>query len=397
MKRTVYIAAVLLMGIASIGIVNGQNVTVKTPEFKVNFKQGADTVRTYLPEILWLSPSDNLFQTKENKTTIKAQIHSESQIKMVMIELRTDPAKEANSSTEYKLDNNMKHDALIDQSIYLREGNNYITIAVTNVEGGTSMDTRKITSGESAIASAFTTDRKDYALFFATDKYEYWGDLVNPVDDAEAIERELKKYYSFETEVVKNASQDEVIEKIREYTLEKKFKPQDQLFIFFAGHGHFDEAFNEGYVVAKNSSLNDPSFNSYISYNRLRSIVDNIKCEHILVMLDVCFGGTFDQSLERGESPYSEQNRTEYIVSKLNYKTRKFVTSGGKQYVSDGIPGKNSPFTRNILEALRNFGGFDRVLTFNELLGYVEKVKPAPHYGNFGENEPGSDFMFIVK
>ena len=314
-----------------------------------------------------------------------------------MIEMRTDPNANASSSKEYELDEHMKYDALVDQSIFLKEGINYITVKVTNVEGGTSMDFRKITSGESAITSAFTMDRTDYGLFFATDKYEYWSDLVNPVDDAEAIEQELSKYYGFQTEIVSNASQDEVIEKIREYTIQKEFKPQDQLFIFFAGHGHYDEAFNEGYVVAKNSSLNDPSFNSYISYNRLRSIIDNIDCDHILVMLDVCFGGTFDQSLERGESPYTEQDRIEYIVSKLAYKTRKFVTSGGKQYVSDGIPGKHSPFSKNILEALRNFGGYDRVLTFNELLGFVEKVKPSPHYGNFGDNEPGSDFMFIVK
>ncbi len=67
--------------------------------------------------------------------------------------------------------------------------------------------------------------------------------------------------------------------------------------------------------------------------------------------MDVCFGGTFDQSLasSRGlDDEYKEKSPAEFITQKLTYKTRKFLTSGGKQYVSDGIPGKHSPFARAV-------------------------------------------------
>ena len=57
----------------------------------------------------------------------------------------------------------------------------------------------------------------------------------------------------------------------------------------------------------------------------------------------------------------------------------------------------HSPFARQFLASLRNFGGEDRIITLSELLSYVEKVSPEPRYGEFGNNEPGSDFIFVAK
>ena len=81
----------------------------------------------------------------------------------------------------------------------------------------------------------------------------------------------------------------------------------------------------------------------------------------------------------------------------MKNKTRIYLTSGGKEYVPDGRPGAHSPFARKFLDALRHYGGEDKILTFNEILSYVDKVTPEPTHGEFGNNEPGSDFLFISK
>jgi hypothetical protein len=52
---------------------------------------------------------------------------------------------------------------------------------------------------------------------------------------------------------------------------------------------------------------------------------------------------------------------------------------------------------RRLLEAFRSYGGKDGILTINEILQYVEKVKPEPRAGEFGTNEPGSDFIFVAR
>lgn len=116
--------------------------------------------------------------------------------------------------------------------------------------------------------------------------------------------------------------------------------------------------------------------------------------------MDVCFGGTFDENLGTRaleEEPYQEPSQSEIITRKLKFKTRKYVTSGGKEYVSDGIAGKDSPFAKQFIEALEKGMGGDGILTLSELLTYVETLKTAPQVGKFGTDQPGSDFIFVVK
>lgn len=283
----------------------------------------------------------------------------------------------------------------IKQVITLLDGSHFIRIKTENIDGAIVSSTRSVVIGMDAIA--LSIDRKDYALFFATDKYDYWNDLVNPVEDANTIAKELREKYGFEVEVVENAELDEVFEKIREYN-ERRYKPQDQLLVFFAGHGSFDETFGEGYVVAKNSLESDKAKTTYISHNRLRGIINNIPCEHILLSMDVCFGGTLDPEIakSRGTREY-ETTVNEMVARKLSQKTRKYLTSGGKEYVSDGIPGKHSPFASKFIESLRGYGGDDRVLTLQEVITYMEVLNQVPRTGSFGDDEKQSDFVFIAK
>lgn len=242
--------------------------------------------------------------------------------------------------------------------------------------------------------------RVDYALIIAIDEYTDFSNLVNPINDAKTIEAELKNNYGFQTEIISNPTKTEVLMKLREYG-SKKYHPDNQLFIFFAGHGIFDEVFGEGYLVCKDSKTADEIMDSYISHSNLRTIVNNIPCNHIFLSMDVCFGGTFDPliaSSERGQAGiYTNVSRTEFIERKLQYTTRRYLTSGGKEYVPDGRPGQHSPFARRFIEALRGYGGDDRILTLNEVLMYIEKVNPQPRYGEFGRNQPGSDFIFIAR
>lgn len=239
---------------------------------------------------------------------------------------------------------------------------------------------------------------KQYALLIATDAYESWSSLNNPVFDAKAIRKELESHYSFEVELLENAKKQDILLTLRGYA-QKEYNPSDQLFIMFAGHGHFDELFQEGYVVTTDSEKNDHGFGSYISHSQLRTYINNIKAKHIFLTMDVCFGGTFDPLIaHRGmDYDHSEISRIEYINRKMRFKTRRYLTSGGKEYVSDGRKGKHSPFARKFLEALRSYGGRDKILTTKEILLHVETLSPEPRFGEFGDNEPGSDFIFLAK
>lgn len=239
----------------------------------------------------------------------------------------------------------------------------------------------------------------DRALIFATNIYDSFSELVNPVIDATTVSEELQTNYFVQTELIINPTLKEIIEKIREYA-KLEYAPNDNLMIFFAGHGIYDEVFKEGYVISRDSKSDDVAKTSYLSHSNLRTMINNIPCNHIMLVMDVCFGGTFDPliaSRSRGADMYSEVTNQEFIARKKKYKTRLYLTSGGKEYVPDGRPGHHSPFARKFLEALRNYGGTDGILTVNEIIQYVEKVEPQPRFGEFGDNEPGSDFILLTK
>lgn len=241
------------------------------------------------------------------------------------------------------------------------------------------------------------TKAKYRALLFASNRYEHWQDLINPIADAQALAKVLNQIYRFDTDLVINATKEQILLKIKEYIL-KTYQNGDQLLIFFAGHGQYDELFGEGYLVTTDSKTDDETKSSYLAYSTLRTYINSIPCPHILLVMDACFAGTFDPQLAQARHRGAKSTITDretFIRQQQQAKTRRYITSGGKEYVSDGLPGQHSPFVRQLLEALHSRGGEDGILTLNELMSYLQHVNPKPHAGEFGSNEPGSDFLFI--
>jgi len=232
----------------------------------------------------------------------------------------------------------------------------------------------------------------DYALIIATDEFDEFNNLTNPVFDGRTIAKELSTKFGYRVDTLFNPTKTEIYKKLREYN-KRVFADDDQLFVFFAGHGEFDDIFSEGYLVAKDSKLEDEVKETYISHSNLRTIIDHIKCKHIFVTMDVCFGGTFDSHVAREGGVAKEID--DLVATKLQYRTRRYLTSGGKEYVPDGEKGHHSPFANEFIKALDSHGNKDGILTIGEINQYVEHVKPNPQNGAFGDNELGSDFLFI--
>jgi hypothetical protein len=349
-------------------------------------------------EIQWLYPELDGIELHDLEIDLKIGVKTSHEIQSVEFKLNGKDFDQSRGLS-IKKETESKFDQIVEQHVTLEEGQNTITCRITNKAGKIQDIERKILIPIETVTAELI--RKDYALLIATDAYDEWNDLVNPVNDAQTIGKELKDNYGFEVEIIENPTLDSILVKLREYA-RKSYQENDQLFIFFAGHGNFDDLLGQGYLVCKNSRLNDEAKTSYLSHSVLRSAVDNIQARHIFLTIDACFGGTFDQAVAKagnrgGNDVYDQISTTQYIKKKLQFKTRKYLTSGGKQYVSDGIEGMHSPFARRFLEALRGYGGSDDIVTLPELYIYLERTIPEPRAGSFGSDEPGSDFVFVVK
>jgi len=350
---------------------------------------------TSLPDITWTTPRTESSVSAEETINIDARVISDVPLREVKL-IITNGSESREKRITLKEN---ERDIVIKQALNFLKGENAIQLVAINSTGGKVSSTRNVLVGTDELAIAIDANRKDYALIFATDNYENWGDLVNPINDAKTIEDILKDKYGFQTEIILNATLEEMTAKLYDYNT-KRFNPQDQLFVFFAGHGYYDEVLGEGYVVASNSLMNDKGKNSYLAHSILRQRLENIKCEHIFLTMDVCFGGTFDPVLAKARAgeAMDEATDTQYLVRKLTKRTRKYLTSGSKQYVPDGAPGKHSPFAAKFIQALREVGGGSgRILTLLELNTYFQKLQTEPRSGGFGTDDSASDFVFVAK
>ncbi len=373
--------------------VHGQNFSDKTNAIRLNYNQAVTA--TTLPIIEWITPKVERSNSVEESATFELEIRSDIPFKAIRFEV----SNGGESRTKEIAVGENELFKTIKQPIRLLPGDNTVKIIVENSKGGIVSSVRSVLTGRNAIADAVDINRKDYALIIATDNYDNWADLVNPVNDARTIESILKEKYGFQTEVIENPTLEEINNMIYEYNT-KKFNPQDQLFVFIAGHGYFDETLGEGYLVASNSLLNDKGKSSYLPHLLLRERLNNIKCEHIFLAMDVCFGGTIDPLLARARAgeAIDETVDVQYLVKKLTKRTRKFLTSGSKEYVSDGIRGKHSPFAEKFILGLKEIGGgTGRILSLLELRTYFLKLPSEPRFGSFGDDDPASDFVFVAK
>lgn len=159
----------------------------------------------------------------------------------------------------------------------------------------------------------------------------------------------------------------------------------------------------EGYLVTRETELPevDPYLESGLNFSSFRSAVDRLTIAHILLVLDVCYGGYFKErkllpayTVENLDSPQSVDDE---IVNKMKSTSRLYIASGGLRQAYDGEAGKHSPFARAFLKTLRQYGGKEQLIDMGKLDGAVEGLCPHPYYGTFGQQQAGGDFIFVPK
>ncbi len=254
---------------------------------------------------------------------------------------------------------------------------------------------------------------KHYALVVGTDNYKGkgWKKLSNPIKDARAVADELTNSYGFDVQLMEDKSMDTIYKAIREYY--RIAQPNDQLVVYFAGHGDVDdELLDDGFIVCNDSKSleDDPVRNTYIPYNKLQKMLNNIPAKQVLVLLDVCHGGTFDAKAfdtEKREGEFnsiSNRNVLQFLKDKLPLQTRKFLSSVGSEPAFDGKAGRHSPFANLLLQVLREKGsGSNGIVTLSDINAVLQTasmnetaaLKISPHMADFGKVDAFSEFIFI--
>jgi len=274
--------------------------------------------------------------------------------------------------------------------------------------GEDKMQSRSTAEGDEALPPFEMPDElgRQFALVIGTTDYTIGGyrKLPNAVEDAKSMKEILETTYGYTVEFLIDPHADTIIAALKRYS--HTLQENDQFILFVAGHGEYDPLFfNDGFLIT-NSSLSrkaDPYRRTSLPFSQLRNIIDNFRNKQILLLVDVCFGGAFDEKISSGdtrsdgENPYLDMPLRAVAFEKLELKTRIVLSSGSLNKVPDGYEGKHSPFAARILTCLQTKGGKDGYLTSIQLFSYVQKLPSKPLLGELRGNDGGGEYFLIPK
>ncbi len=197
-----------------------------------------------------------------------------------------------------------------------------------------------------------TVKGNQWLFVIGVDNYLQWPRLKTAVNDAKAVRDVLLSRYHFDKEHLyefydADATRSNILNTFRR--LAKQVKPEDSLFVFYAGHGNLDSITKEGFWVPVESGTQDPT--AWISNHDVKNYMnlDAIQAKHILLVSDSCFAGDFFRG-SRGTLP----EVTDVVIKKAYERSsRQAITSGGVEPVSDAGFGGNSVFSHFLVAALK--------------------------------------------
>lgn len=229
---------------------------------------------------------------------------------------------------------------------------------------------------------------RNFVFVIAIDKYPLPDTLRNCVKDAKNLLQILLSKYKFSNEFViqlfnSQATSQNIMDTIGK--LIRTLGSNDNLILFFSGHGFYDPTFAEGYwipVDAKKTKTTD-----YISNTSILKSIKLMRAKNILVISDACFSGSF----------FTSTKANSYTTEIERYNSRWALTSGRNETVSG-----SSTFANCIITFLAN--NAKSSVTISELAQYVKqkipvKIDQVPR----GEPLPaiygheGGEFIFYKK
>lgn len=230
-------------------------------------------------------------------------------------------------------------------------------------------------------------ERNYHALIIGVNNYsdESMKDLDNPIRDGQTLINTLETYYNFRKENVtflKDPDRGTILDNMQR--LSEMLNDKDNLLVFYAGHGIWDEELQQGYWLPGDATLSSKS--QWISNATIRDYVRSWKTKHVLLISDACFSGGLLKERGAGKA----------LINVYNMPSRKAMTSGTLTTVPD-----KSVFMKYLIKYLEN--NQEPLISADQIF-YQTKISvinnsptnQVPQYGPiYRANDEGGEFVFL--
>jgi Flp pilus assembly protein TadD len=237
-----------------------------------------------------------------------------------------------------------------------------------------------------------TSTGRYFALLIAVSKFADNSGikcLDYPLQDAERVQQVLTSHYTFDpanVTLLRNPNRAAIIRALDE--LNQKLNEQDNLLIFYAGHGFWDPRINQGFWLPSDARCHDRA--EWLSNSTLRDYLAGIRTKHTLVVADACFsGGIFKTRAAFEKAPRAIQEL--YRLPSRNAMTSGLMTEvPDKSVFVDFFLKRLSENREAYLSAETLFSSMRIAVINNSPNGQI------PQYGEIREvGDEGGDFIFV--
>lgn len=340
------------------------------------------------PVLTITQPQTKNNETRESTIIIRGTVKSDCEIEVIAVGGQEAPFSE---------------DGKFIAKLTLDEGENNILIETKNCAGWTrDYVTFNLISPEPDAAdvadsllfaetNTLSEQGKNFAVVIGVSKYSdaAMPDLYYPIFDARKVAGVLTGFYTFDKKdvlLLENPTNGKITKTLD--SLEIIITPKDNLLIFYAGHGNWDEKRSIGYWLPSDAAAR--TYDNWLMNSRITTFVSESKARHTLVIADACFGG----SIFRTRALPPEEVKS---ISEMYLKTsKKAMTSGDLMEVPD-----ESVFVKTFLDLLtankENYLPTEK-LFFNIKPSVVKEADLIPQFGTIkNAGDQGGDFIFFRK
>ncbi len=191
---------------------------------------------------------------------------------------------------------------------------------------------------------------KFYALVIGNSQYDRLPPVPTAERDAKAMAEVLREQYGFEVTLLLNAKSAKILSAL--YELSQSLAENDNLVVFYAGHGKRDLRNRRGWWLATDALPDSEARTNWIPNQEVSDRLSLIPARHILVLADASYVG----DITRGAPQPEPQNLSaaqweKYVEATKRRRARLALSSGADE------PDAGSRFTAALLDALKKQKG----------------------------------------
>ena len=352
------------------------------------FVDGDKKIDIEPPEITVMSPintenPDEPLYIVQQKVAVVVQVKDKGEINSVTI---NEVEAKYQSRAIKPIGTNKEVDGY-QASVYLLTGENIIKITATDNSGNTAV--KKINVVCTFQYDLDIKEGKYYALLIAENEYTdpKVNDLAFPIQDADSLKKVLQTNYIFDEEniiTMQNPTREQIITQFE--NLSNTLTENDNLLIFYAGHGYWDETKKVGYWLPSDAEINNVA--NWVRNSTIKDYIGAINTKHTLLITDACFSGSIFQTRSINSNKVVAYNKL------YDLKSRKGMTSGTLKEVPD-----KSVFLATLILRLRQNDKkyLPASNLFNSMRDVILNNSPnVPQFGTIqGVDDQGGEFIFI--